>query len=100
MTDQNQPRELLTIGLDLLGGYDDNLLPAGSASSAEFVPRPSGYTGLSVARLSYAVESNARAFDLGGRSYMNTHRNLGVTPKFGGDVTARARRYGWTCRSR
>jgi hypothetical protein len=89
--DPNRTQQTLTFGFDLLGGYDDNLSPEGGGASAEFVPRPSGYTGLSSASLAYSIGQRARALEVDGHSYMNTYRNIGVTPSYGGEISARAR---------
>ena len=70
--DPNRTQQNLTFGLDLLGGFDDNLPPEQDGAS-EFVPRSPVVTwGLSVARMNYGVgEVNERSFDMSGRSYMN-----------------------------
>jgi len=86
----DRARQDLRFAVDFLGGYDNNLAPV-AGDSSEFSDRPSGYTGLSVARLDYTAARGARTFDAGGRTYMNTYRNVGLTPSYGGDVALRAR---------
>jgi hypothetical protein len=76
--------------LDVLGGFDDNLAPEGGGVS-EFATRPSGYMGTSVARMIYGVGNNKHSLDVDGRSYMNTYRNIGLTPSYGGEMTMSAR---------
>jgi hypothetical protein len=79
----------LTLEFHALGGVDDNLAPAGTGAS-EFEARPGGYLGSSGARLTYDASTSRRSLNLIGRSYMNTFRNVGMTPSYGGDVSVRA----------
>jgi hypothetical protein len=89
--DPNRTYQNLSVGLDLLGGFDDNLAPESGGSSADFAPRPSGYLSVSTAKVDYEVGRNQRSVNVSGRSYSTSYRNVGLTPNYGGDIRVRAR---------
>lgn len=91
--DVNRLRQELSLGLSLLGGYDDNLIAPlrGSVVGLIGSPRPSGYVGFSDATLRYWLGHRVRSLDINGRGYGNTSHNLGLNPSYGGEVSASAR---------
>jgi hypothetical protein len=84
----NRVRQELTLGGNVLGGYDDSLAPPGGGSL--LTPNPSGYVGFSEAHLKYLLGRAGRSIELTGRGFMNTYRNIGVNPTYGGDQLMRA----------
>jgi hypothetical protein len=87
--DPNRARQELTVTANLLGGYDDNLVPS-SGGGDTLAPHPSGYIGFADAQLRYFFGRTARSLEAVGRGYMNTYRNVGLTPSYGGDLSLRA----------
>ena len=81
--DTGRLRQELTLETDLLGGRDDNLSPQ---SGQEFLPQPSGYTGYAVSRVRYFVGRRTRSFEARGGGFVNSFRNVGVKPSYGGDL--------------
>jgi hypothetical protein len=79
-------RQSLIAQVNVLGGYDDNLTLPGSGAST-FEPRDAGYIGAATARLRYLTSRNNRIFNAEGRGFMNTYRNAGVGPNYGGEVS-------------
>jgi hypothetical protein len=75
--------------LSSLGGYDDNLSPNESSGLDAFTPREAGYTGFADAALQYFRGHDRVAVDLGGRAFLNSFRNVGLTPSYGGELRAR-----------
>jgi hypothetical protein len=87
-TDPDQTRQTLTLNLDSLGGYDDNLTPVETSGIDSLTSRPSGYTGFAAAGLRYGRDSKASTLEIRGRGYLNSFRNVGITPSFGADLQA------------
>jgi hypothetical protein len=79
----------LTVEGNLLGGYEDNLVPPTGGDA--LAPHPSGYTGFSDATLTYTIGNMTRSLEAGGGAYMTTYRNIGVGPRYGGDQRLRGR---------
>src|SRR4051812_41526370 len=70
--DPTRTRKELTLTVNALGGFDDNLAPPGGGGA--IVPRPSGYTGFTDVILRYWFGRDVRSLELTGRSFMNTYR--------------------------
>jgi hypothetical protein len=87
--DPNRTRQEVTLTLDSLGGYDDNLVPVETTGIESLAPHNSGYTGFAAAALLYWRGRQTRTFEVRGRGYVNSFRNLGVEPTYGGDLQAR-----------
>ena len=87
--DPNRTQQELTLQGSLLGGYDDNLSSPGGGEALG--PHPSGYIGFGDATLRYWVGKDARSMEVSGRAYMNTYRNVGVGPSYGGEQRLRVR---------
>ena len=80
----------LTLEMDLLGGVDDNLSPQGGGGQS-FLPRPTGYSGYAATRMRYLVGRPARSLEVRGGGFVNSYRNVGLTPSYGGDVGLQGR---------
>jgi len=87
--DPNRVQNDLTLRVNFLGGYDDNVSPPGT-SDAIALTRPSGYTGLTDVQLIYDRGNQERSVDVNGRGYMNAYRNVGLKPTYGGELSVRA----------
>lgn len=88
--DPNRSRQELALTGSALGGYDDNL--TAPTLGYEFVPHPSGYTGFADAGMRYSVGRQASRFlEVRGRGFMNTYRNIGLGPSYGGEESVRGR---------
>jgi len=87
--DPTRTRQELTLRGNLLGGRDDNLAPPGTGEAVD--AHPSGYLGFGDAMLRYWFGRDVRWLDVSARGYTNSYRNIGVTPSYGGDMSARAR---------
>jgi hypothetical protein len=85
--DPNRTHQELALDGNLLGGYDDNL---NTPTSQPYTSNPSGYIGFSDASLRYAIGHATRSLQVRTRGYMNTYRNVGMTPSYGGDETLHA----------
>ncbi len=81
-------RQHLTLETELLGGRDDNLAPQGGN---QFGPQLEGYTGYGATRLGYWVGHEKRSFEARGGGFVNSFRNVGLKPSYGGDLLLRAR---------
>jgi hypothetical protein len=88
-TDSPRRQQSLIAQFNALGGYDDNLTLPGSGVST-FEPRNAGYIGAATARLRYVMSHGNRSFNSDNRAFMNTYRNAGVGPSYGGEVSAGA----------
>jgi len=75
----------VTLSATTLGSYDDNLAAEQTLSSAE-IPAQAGYTGYADGTLQFAQSKGSRLFDASARGYVNSFRNVGLTPKFGADA--------------
>jgi len=82
--DPNRSRQDFEIRGNFLGGYEDDLVPPGGNV---FVSHPSGYTWFSDLRMRYFVGKPTRSLEIGGSGFMNTYRNIGLGPSYGGDQT-------------
>jgi hypothetical protein len=81
-------RQELVVEANALGGYDDNLNPAGG----ELVrPQPGGTLGFAETNVRYSVQKRGHALDLNGRGYGNTYSTANTTTSYGGEQTARVR---------
>jgi hypothetical protein len=87
--DPNRAWQELTLSGNVLGGYDDNLTTPGEGDVIS--PRPSGAVGLADARARYWFGDQERSIDVSGRGYVNSFRNLGLAPSYGGDQSFNAR---------
>jgi hypothetical protein len=83
-----RPWYTLVFTSSTLGGYDENLTPEGS-QPVELSQLRSGYTGFADAALRYQRGRQSTLFDVGGRAYVNSFRNIGLGPSYGGDVQVR-----------
>jgi hypothetical protein len=79
---RQRSRQELTLEGNVLGGYDDNLSTPGGQP---LTSHPSGYTGFGDEMLRYWVGRDAQSMEVSGRAFMNTYRNAGVTPSYGGE---------------
>ena len=87
--DPNRTQNDLTLHVNFLGGYDDNVAPYGSTSQIALT-RPSGYTGLTDVQMIYDLGNHDRSFDANARGYMNAYRGVGMPPTYGGEMDMRA----------
>jgi hypothetical protein len=87
--DPARTRQEFTVAGNLLGGYDDNLVPPSVGNILE--PYPSGYTGFWDAGVRYWLGRDLRSLELKGRGFMNTYRNVGIGANYGGEQSIRAR---------
>jgi len=86
--DPNRSRQDFEIHGNFLGGYEDNLIPPGGNIFATY---PGGYTGFSDATVRYTVGKVSRSLELGGSGFVNTYRNIGLGPSYGGYQSLNAR---------
>jgi hypothetical protein len=87
--DPNRARQDLKVSGNVLGGYDDNLTPpSGSVVGQSY---PAGYTAFSDAALHYSYGNIDHFFSVGGRGFMNTYRNIGIGPSYGGEQSLHGR---------
>jgi hypothetical protein len=85
--DPDRPSQGLELTLSTLGGYDDNGFPEGTANEDIGVAaRPASYLAFVNAALGYQHTKQLRTFAVNGGGYMNTYRNLGLKPGYGGQV--------------
>ncbi len=89
--DSDRLRQELTLEMDLLGGFDDNLSPEGQGGVFEFLPRPSGYTGFAATRIRYWIGRPERSIEVRGGGFVNAFRNIGLTPSYGGELELQGR---------
>src|SRR4029450_4394278 len=75
----------VTLLATTIGSYDDKLAAEQALSSSE-VPAQAGYTGYADGTLQFAQAKGSRLFDASARGYVNSFRNVGLTPKFGADA--------------
>jgi hypothetical protein len=75
----------VTLSATTLGSYDDNLAAEQTLSGPE-VPAQAGYTGYADTTLRFEQRKGSRLFDASARGYVNSFRNVGLTPKFGTDA--------------
>ena len=87
--DPKRTHQELTLEGSLLGGYDDNVAPPTGGDAVTL--HPSGYIGFGDGRVRYWIGKDARSMELSGRAYMNTYRNAGVGPSYGGEQRVRVR---------
>jgi hypothetical protein len=79
----------LSITLDFLGGYDDNLTPESEGSISAFLSPTPGYVGSSNATLSYWIGQRRRSLEISSQAFMNSYLNVGREPSYGADLKAR-----------
>ncbi len=80
----------LTLEMDLLGGFDDNLdLRVGQP----FLPSLGGYSGYAATRLRYEFGRQERSLAVQGGGFASGYRTGGVTskPSYGGDLSLEGR---------
>jgi hypothetical protein len=79
----------LMLEVDFLGGYDDNLVPTGQASSVDplAVGAP-GYLGFTTAALRYSAGRAGREFEAAGLGFANSY-STSRKPFVGGEGSAR-----------
>lgn len=75
--------------LQLLGGYDDNVTPPRRGIAVPSAKSP-GYIGFVNTSLNYGVAKSGHSLGTAGNVFMNSYRNLGRSPTFGGDAVLRA----------
>ena len=75
----------VTVLATTLGSYDDNLTADQVALNPD-VTSQSGYTGYADGTLKLEQGKGSRVFDVSGRGYVNSFRNVGLTPKYGADA--------------
>ena len=75
----------VTLSATTLGSYDDNLAAEQTLSSSE-IPAQAGYTGYADGTLQFGQAKGSRLFDASARGYVNSFRNVGLTPKYGADA--------------
>jgi hypothetical protein len=81
--------QALTLQGNVLGGYEDNLVPPGGGDV--LAQHPSGYTGFSDAALLYSIGNPMRSLEASTGGYMNTYSNIGLGAAYGGEQRLRAR---------
>lgn len=86
--DPDRTRQELLVTVNTMGGYDDSPRPTETSELEAFVPREPGYTGFAETSVRYRLGKQNQSFEVGGRGFVNTYRNLGLTPGFGGDLQA------------
>jgi len=77
----------LTLSVNTLGSYDDNLTAEQGAVDPT-QPQTAGYTGFADGALRFDYTGGAQSFGAGGRAYINTFHNIGPTSVYGGDIHA------------
>jgi hypothetical protein len=75
----------VTLAVTTLGSYDDNVTAQQTLGDAE-IPSQSGYTGFADASVRFDQTSGSKVFDVVGRGYVNSFRNVGLTPMYGADA--------------
>src|SRR5687767_2722811 len=89
--DPNRTSQELTLTVDFLGGYEDNLSPGGDQATPDFsAPRLSGATGVLSGGVSYKRGRLTRGFEATARSVVAGYQNVGVRPMIGGRGSVRA----------
>jgi opacity protein-like surface antigen len=83
--DPDRPRQDFLIHGDFLGGYEDNLVPQGANIYAVY---PGGYTGFSDMTIRYSVGRLSQGLEITGSGFVNTYKDLGLGPSYGGTQTA------------
>ena len=87
--DPDRARHDLLLTVNTMGGYDNSPNPAENSGGLQtFAPREPGYTGFAETTVEYRRGRRNHSFELGGRGFVNAHRNVGLTPGFGGDLRA------------
>ena len=77
----------VTLSASTLGSYDDNLAAEQTLLNPD-VSFPPGYTGYADTALRLEQGKGAKSFDVSGRAYVNSFRNVGMEPMYGGDAQA------------
>lgn len=83
----------LTLTMDFLGGFDDNLSPEGSGSGVStnpLLPRESVYAGIAAGEVTYWRGRGPRFFQASGGAQMTTYSELFTKPLVGGDARVQA----------
>jgi hypothetical protein len=75
----------VTLSVATLGSYDDNLT-AEQVLVNQDVSSQSGYTGYADGTLKLEQGKGSKLFDVSARGYVNSFRNVGLTPKYGADA--------------
>src|SRR5262245_21525289 len=75
--DPTRPRQELTLTVNLLGGYDDNLSLTGTDTNRPPDPNQdkAGYTRSGDVLLRYWRGTTQRSFEIEGRGYVNSYSN-------------------------
>jgi hypothetical protein len=77
----------VTLSATTLGSYDDNLTAEQAVVNPD-VTALSGYTGYADGTLRFEQLRGSKVFDVSGRAYVNSFRNIGLGPMYGGDAQA------------
>lgn len=86
VVDPNRTSQELSLTIDLLGGYDDNVTPAGEDAPSPFVPQQSSYVGTASTALRYRRGNTRRSVAMSGEVYVNSYSRLELGPQVGGDA--------------
>lgn len=87
--DVGRSSQELLLEIDVLGGYDNKLVPMGDISSADALTAGSpGYLGFTTATLNYSAGRPGRQFDAIGRGFANSYSNASH-PLVGGEGSVR-----------
>ena len=78
---------MLTV--DTFGGYDNELSPQATSGFDTLAPKQPGYNAYAGSLLRYRRIHRDKLFEMGGGGYVNSFRNIGLTPFFGADTHAR-----------
>ena len=87
--DPAQPSHNLMLSFDTFGGYAEDLSQAATLGPEPFTPRQPGYNAYAGSMLSYRRLSGVKLFELGGGGYVNSYRNVGRPPGYGGEAHVR-----------
>jgi hypothetical protein len=87
--DPARPRHDLMLSLDTFGGYDNDLSEATTPVAGTFSPLQPTYNAYAGSSLRYRRVSSVDLFEVGGGGYVNSYRNIGRPPGYGGEAHVR-----------
>jgi hypothetical protein len=82
----DRPQHDLMLSVDTFGGYAEDLSQTGTTTFGAFAPRQPAYNAYAGSTLSYRRTLHANRFEMGGGVYMNSYRNVGRPPGYGGEA--------------
>lgn len=75
----------VTLSATTFGSYDDNVAAEQTFLNPD-IPPQAGYTGYADTTLRFEQGKASRRFDVSGRGYVNSFRNLGLSAMYGADA--------------